>query len=276
MQLNNKNFIFLNLFQVKSTSFLWISFLIISFSLTLNLKQAVAQPNPLVPAEGGKGGGGGSDTTQNTSDGINRYTPQELDEIREVKNIWKSDLNEENVEESNKLMVNYDSLYYVYAGIRKSNSIEKNNYTYRIYPNFLLPKIYGTDSTIFKYTVTSNKYYSKLKIDNEVLNNQLQANIQKIDNMVDNYKYKSADVFNNLLPPVVLIDGHVMKPKEYQTFITDFFSANPELIYYCSKRFVKLIEIGDYNKLMKLHNSSANALDYREESRNASKTKINK
>jgi hypothetical protein len=60
-----------------------------------------------------------------------------------------------------------------------------------------------------------------------------------------------------------------MQPAAYEQFLNEFFGNNPELIYYCSKKYVRMIEHKEYDKLMKLHKASLNNLDYRDEARAA-------
>ncbi len=237
--------------------------LILLTTFTFITTQTFAQPNSFTPVGGGKGSDGGSNTNENTTVGDSKkFTPQEVDEIREAKNIWKTDLAEENMDESNKLLVNYDSLYQVYNSIRKIKEEGKGSYTYKIYPNTFLAKIHGTDSIIYRYLVTPNKYFSSFKIEGQKLDSKMQNHLQEIDNMSSNFKFKTTEIINNILPPYVIIDGRKPKASDYEKFITDFFSSNPELIYYCSKRYVKLIENKEYNKLMRLHKTSTNVLDY--------------
>lgn len=254
--------------KMKKLSVLFSTFLsVIILLLAVNPAITNAQPNTFVPVDGGKGGDGSGNTNTDNSKGDKNYTPTQIDEIREAKNIWKTDLNEENIDESNKLSVNYDSLYQFYSSIRKSHLGSKEEFTYKVYPNFLLPKINGLDTSIYKRLVTENKYFSKLTLSSEALTNRVQSNLQIMDEMVANYKFKSSEVFNNILPPIVIVDGVKMKPADYEKFLNNFFGNNPELIYMCSKRFVSLIEKKQYDKLMKLHKTSANALDYRDEAR---------
>jgi hypothetical protein len=253
--------------KLKSNLILKIIFIVLSGFFIFSTNDILAQPNSFAPVDGGKGSEGNTNSNDNKAGGDKNFTPQQIDEIREAKNIWKTELNEENIDESNKLMVKYDSLYQYYASIRKAKSNTSEDIVYKIYPNFILPKIHGNDTSIFKCMVTENKYYSKFELNREKLTDKMQSNLQIFDQMTANYKFKSSEVFNNLLPPLVIVEGRKMKPSEYEKFLTDFFGNNPELIYLCSKRFVSLIENKQYDKLMKLQRTSTNTLDFRDQAR---------
>jgi hypothetical protein len=251
------------------TAFLFVFCATIAFNPT----QTFAQPNRLVPVEGGKGGEGGTNTNDNTTDGVKNFTPQQIDEIREAKNIWKSDLADEDEEATNKLMVNYDSLYTVYNTIRKVSDPDQK-YLTRVYSNDFLSRIYKMDTAIYKGIVVQNKYYSTLKLVNDDITQKMRDNLQLIDQSVKSYSFKTAEVFNKILPPFVFIDGLDTKPADYEKFITNFFGNNPELIYLCSKKFVRFITLKQYAKLMALHKTSTNKLDFRNNpDESATKTK---
>lgn len=243
--------------------------------------QTFAQPGKNAPANsdgGGKGGDGGNgNASYNGPNSITPanpvFTPEQIEEITEAKNIWKTEMAEESIEESNKLMVSYDSLYQVYNDYRKKNfgSPAGVSYVYKVFPSFLLPKINGIDTNIYKHTMAVNKYYAKFKMVDSAASNTVQANLRKIDDMAYPYKFKSTEVINDILPPLPMIQGKKMKAAEYEAFLTEFFGNNPELIFYCSKKYVSLIEKKQYDKLMKLHQNSLNILDYRDEARTSGK-----
>jgi hypothetical protein len=230
--------------------------------IVFNPIQTFSQPNKLVPVEGGKGGDGRTNANDNNADGVKNFTPQQIDEIREAKNIWKSDLADETEESTNKLMVNYDSLYSVYNGIRKSTNYDEK-YIYKVYSNDLLARIFKLDTNLYKCITVQNKYYASFKVENEKMTDKMRENLELIDQSVKSYNFKTAEVFNKILPPFVFIDGLDTKPADYEKFITNFFGNNPELIYLCSKKFVRFITLNQYGKLMALHKTSTNKLDFR-------------
>jgi hypothetical protein len=97
-----------------------------------------------------------------------------------------------------------------------------------------------------------------------------------IDDIAASYKYKTADVFNYLLPPLILQDNKKIKAADYEKMITQFFGSNPELIFYCSKKFINMIEKRDFDKLMKLHRLSSNVIDMRYTDKDDEKNKLTK
>jgi hypothetical protein len=130
------------------------------------------------------------------------------------------------------------------------------------------------DTAIYKGIVVQNKYYSTLKLVNDDITQKMRDNLQLIDQSVKSYSFKTAEVFNKILPPFVFIDGLDTKPADYEKFITNFFGNNPELIYLCSKKFVRFITLKQYAKLMALHKTSTNKLDFRNNpDESATKTK---
>jgi hypothetical protein len=239
--------------------------------MLVSLSDVTAQPNRLVPVEGGKGSDGGTSTS--TNDGVKNFTPQQIDEIREAKNIWKEGFSDEDEEASSKLMVNYDSLYTIYSATRKLSDPDQK-YLTRVYSNDFLSRIYKMDTAIYKGIVVHNKYYSTLKLVNDDITKNMRDNIQIIDESAKGYRFKTTEIFNNILPPFVMIDGLKTKPADYEKFITNFFGNNPELIYLCSKKFVRFIILNQYAKLMALHKTSINKLDFRNNPDNSA-TKTN-
>jgi hypothetical protein len=237
--------------------------------MLVSLSDVTAQPNTFAPGPAGNKG------EQSGDKGVQGgFTPEQIAEMQDAKNVWKTELAEESLEETNKLMVNYDSLYQVYYNYRKTilGSPNGAGFTYKVYPCFLLPKINGIDTNIYKNTVAVNKYYAKFRIADSIASNTIQANLRKIDDMAYPYKFKTTEIINSILPPLPLIQGKKMKAAEYAYFLNEFFGSNPELIYYCSKKYVLLIEKKQYDKLMKLHQNSLNILDYRDDGRTSVNT----
>jgi hypothetical protein len=254
----------------KSGAFFMLPILLLFGLFITSPTQIFAQPDKNAPLNPDGGNGNASYNGPNSITPANPvFTPEQIEEMTNAKNIWKTDLAEESLEESNKIMVNYDSLYQVYYNYRKKHVGTPNGagYTHKVFPAFLLPKINGIDTNIYKYTVAVNKYYARFKMADSMASNTLQANLRIIDEMSYPYKFKATEIINHILPPLPLIQGKKMRATEYETFLNDFFGNNPELIFYCSKKYVSLIEKKQYDKLMKLHQNSLNILDYRDEAR---------
>lgn len=256
-------------------SIIYLLFLSLTLVLT-NTQVTKAQPNTFKPVDGGgdKGGANGSNNTgdkgaANGNDNTPKNTGNsaEFDEYNSERNLWKEELVNESQQDVSKLIVNYDSLYGVYNALRKNSYANYADYTFKVYPNTILSKIQALDSTIYNQILPVNKSFSSLKLNNENLSPQVLSNLQLIDQMKDNFKFKTMDVFNSVLPPIVILDKQKNKAANYKKIIDQYFTTYPELIYLCSPKFVSLIEKNQYDKLIRLHKASLNKLDFRSETK---------
>jgi len=249
----------------------FLTLTLFSAMLLVSVSDVAAQPNTFAPGPAGnKGEQAGDKGTQGG------FTPEQIAELQDAKNVWKTELAEENSEATNKLFVNTDSLYAVYNVTRKINFSEALHYQYKIYPCAILNKISVLDTALAACIFPVNKYYFKLIINPDKLTSTSQENLKLIDDIAASYKYKTADVFNYLLPPLILQDNKKIKAADYEKMITQFFGSNPELIFYCSKKFINMIEKRDFDKLMKLHRLSSNVIDMRYTDKDDEKNKLTK
>jgi hypothetical protein len=267
---NRHRFVFSYSFSNLITTFKNSLCLIVCL-LALVLGTASAQPNSFAP-----GPAGDKDQQAGDKGAQGGFTPEQLAELQDAKNVWKSELAEENSEATNKLFVNTDSLYAVYNVTRKINFSEALHYQYKIYPCAILNKISVLDTALAACIFPVNKYYFKLIINPDKLTSTSQENLKLIDDIAASYKYKTVDVFNYLLPPLILQDNKKIKAADYEKMITQFFGSNPELIFYCSKKFINMIEKREFDKLMKLHRLSSNVIDMRYTDNDEDKNKSQK
>jgi hypothetical protein len=239
--------------------------------MLVSLSDVTAQPNTFAPGQAGNKGEQSGDKGAQGG-----FTPEQIAEMQDAKNVWKSELAEENSEETGKLFVNTDSLYAAYNVTRKITFSEAFQYQYKTYPCAILNKVSVLDTALAACIIPVNKYYFKLIINPDKMTSTSQENLKLIDDIAASYQYKTVDVFNYLLPPLILQDNKKMKASDYEKMIAQFFGNNPELIYYCSKKFISMIEKREFDKLMKLHRLSSNVLDLRYTDKDEVKNKSQK
>lgn len=267
---NRHRFVFSYSFSNLITTFKTSLCLIICL-LALVLGTASAQPNSFAP-----GPAGNKDQQAGDKGAQGVFTPEQLAELQDAKNVWKTEMMNENSEEINKMFVNTDSIYRVFSSVRKASFVDGNKYTYKVYPCAIFNKIAGLDTALAACIHPVNKHYFKMIIDPDKMTTASEQNLKLIDDIALSYKFKTVDVFNNILPPLMLQDNKTLKPADYQKMLNQFFGSNPELINYCSKKFVNMLEHHEYEKLMKLHRLSANVVDMRTSGKEDEKPKSNK
>jgi hypothetical protein len=254
--MNNQKNILKNL---KSPAFQNGYIFLLIFIVFFNFQQSTAQPASVVPMNGNNGKGtGSSESTDNSSNDQERG-----DDVLQYKKMLIMEEQEASNGMNEKIIVNYDSLYNYFAA---NNALLNNNGSkviVKYIPNKNLSRLYEFDSTSYKLIMPNNKYYATLIVKEENMTKKLNAFIERIDETNKNVHFKTYDVLNGILPPLVLVNGYDIKPKDYEAFLSEFFSRNPDLIYFCSKSYIKILERKQYNKLLKMHRGSENVLDYK-------------
>lgn len=225
-----------------------------------NNQSLFAQPKNLTTPVNSPNGKGGVE--QNNPE-VEYNSEEKGQDKYEFKKMYKVLLQEEDLATAEKIIVNYDSLHNVYMGYNTALVCDKPQIIKKYIAVNHLSRLHEFDSVHYKLIMPYNKLYATLTINDADVDKKLLPFIERIDQGNVNLRFKAIDVINNMLPPLVLINGNKITGKEYEVFITDFFTKNPDLIYFCSKSFAKMIERKQYVKLLKLHKGSENIVDFR-------------
>lgn len=229
------------------------------FLLTLSPLVSVSQVNTFKPADS-KDGKGGSQSTENN----NESNTGANNEIIEGKKLFmQQDLNEANEENLKAMKVNYDSLYSVFLN-NKTIAEGESKLVSKYFFNKRISKIYQIDTALFNKIEHVNKLYCKIVYDKSNADEAQLNNINLIQEMAAaDARIKTTEIINFMLPPLVIFDAYKLAAKDYEKLVNQFFSKAPELIYLCNKNFIKMLELKQYNKLLKLHLASTNVIDFR-------------
>jgi hypothetical protein len=257
---NTNKFMSLNQLNVRKRSphiTFYISCLFLLFALFST--NTIAQINTFIPANspGGKGGEQGTNTNDSNGDD----NSQEY--IESKKLLMEQDINEANEAMFKAMQVNYDSLYNAFL-LTQTKVAADAKIVEKYFLIKRMPKIYQLDTAIYHKIATVNKLYVKLAFDMGNASDKDMNSLRLIEEMAaGDPKIKTTDIVNYMLPTLVLFDAVKYTSTDYEKFINQFFAKSPALIYLCNKNFVNMLEKKQYNKLLKLHLSSVNVIDYR-------------
>jgi hypothetical protein len=184
------------------------------------------------------------------------------DNRHEENEYWKKYLIEE---ASNKMVrVDVDSIYLHYARNRKYNATLPDFFAVKIIPHqslMTINKISKKDTVLFGKVLPANKYFSTLIINNEKDYNSFQNYASEWDALVPKTTFSTSEIINSILPPYIVTDKSMNAVKAYAQFINNYFTMNPEVVYFCSSPFLNMLAKQQYEKIMSLHLNTSNSLN---------------
>ena len=192
-----------------------------------------------------------------------RTTPgaQSDNSVNEIV-FWKTYTIEEAA--AKPMYVNVDSIYVHYATIKKYRTPTPNFYILKIIPNqslSFISKIAKQDTVLFNKVIATNKCFSTLLVDNEKDYNAIQNFLPQLDQFISKTTFTTSEIINNILPPYIITEKSKNSVNEYSKFITNYFTMNPEVIYYCNNSFLNMLAKKQYQKIMQLHLKTPNKLE---------------
>jgi len=159
---------------------------------------------------------------------------------------------------SEKIVINYDSLYRVHAANRILEGLDADPeyYTVKIVPHTCISRILKTNSELVKYLNTPNKLFSVLCLPNLKALTAFKVQVMMVKDVCPVPQYSTAEIFNEILPTLVITEGNSLPLDSYVWTIEHYFDQNPEVIYYCNPSFLNLLVKRDYQTMMGLHIAS--------------------
>jgi hypothetical protein len=231
----------------------------------------MAQPAGITPvgADGGKGGKGSNNSSadfisnekKDVGGGIyvtdSNDMPSEQ-EIREMKSFLLQEL-----EDEEKLVVNYDSVYAAFAQRRIAfTGNDGNPAITKIVPNGRLSKASVLDTVLSNRLFPVNSQFSAFIIPQSVYKRLSDSQIKLLDQVCVPSSFKTQEIINKFLPPII-ITREEFSVAQYKRHVNHYFSIYPEAIYLCNKTFVNMMITNQYDKLLKQHKKSGNVVDLR-------------
>ncbi len=159
-----------------------------------------------------------------------------------------------------KFNINIDSLYQSYAAQRFFVSDDESEiFQVKIIPNAALVRLLNTDTILYRYIKVQNILFSSLTVSSNKIAIQTKKFFPVIADLSKDFKITTFQLFNNVFPPV-LVGKPEINLTYYQRLIDNYFTSNPEVIYYCSNDFLKMLVKKQYALMYSLHKESSNAV----------------
>jgi len=209
------------------------------------------EPNTKHKKDGAKAGPIITDTKSND----NAFEPTT------TSNAWRDYKTNMEKEAGIKFNSNIDSLYQSYASQRFFISEDEPDvFQVKIIPNYALNRILNNDTMLYRYIKVHNSLFSSVTISSNKIAAQIKKHFPLFTEMSKDFKITTYQLFNQVIPPV-LVGKPEMNITYYQKLIDNYFISNPEVIYYCSNDFLRMLVRKQYTLMYSLHKESANAVN---------------